>query len=730
MTLFKHLLNFKMMKSIIKNMRPALLFSGLATILFASCNIDDGDNPVFSELGAVQTEYTVPSTAGELKIPVYTNQSCNISMAEPTQWASLMTTSIVGDSTITLQYNENTGFPRKTKVAVYAPKVSRADTVVVKQEGTVPYIKFAATNKVVLGTGEDISDTLDTNIPPTDIKVEITYLDGSEGGWLTNYSIADGKFKITAQPNPSESSIRNAKITLSYVDDWGDIIKSELYLLQKTSLNKLGSAVGFDEVRDMLGKVTKDVYITGYVVSDTGNPNVADTPNTTTTAIDYGANDKTVYIESLDGKYGFKIKTATASDNIFYRYAKVELLLKGTTISMDTNPNCYTISGVTNTMLVTSTAGTASDLPKKEKTINELTDDDIYTYVTLKNCEFPVRKGPMTPVNEGYTALFAVNRVAKYPLLFRDINGDSMYMLTNMKCNYRRDGSTLPYGSGTISGVIVHETYARFNYMDTSDEDTYGQIGRYQIRHMSKDDINISSDFSSGFSELLTEFQWANIDNGVLKPTYGTNGELYCTCTAAISPYQDWTYLGPCGASSKGNKNGNGVILSNGSKLSTNKSTNGTGKGEVNSADKSAWGVSDLWWNSTSNRGEAWVLKFSTAGISKSLSMQIAVLNNNPTCPRYWNVEWSTTGNMDGTWSTISSYAVPDVIQWSGSRLYQLNGFKYININLPDALLGKQTVYIRLIPSKNLASDGNGYANAEVSKGSTVMDYLSIRYNK
>jgi hypothetical protein len=570
-----------MMKSIIYNIKPVLLFSSLIVTMFASCNIDDGDNPVFSELGAVHTEYTVPAAAGELKIPVYTNQACDISMAEASQWASLKTKNIVGDSTITLQYEENTGFPRKTKVAVFAPKVSRADTVLVKQEGITPYVKFNKTNIVALGTGEDVLDTLDTNIPVDNIKVDITYLDGSEGGWLTNNTISNGVLKVTAQPNPSDYSIRNAKITLSYTDDWGETMTSELYILQKTALNKLGANIEFDEARDMIGKVTKDVYITGYVISDKDNPNVGDTPNTTTTNIDYSANDKTVYIESLDGKYGFMLKMASASDNIFYRYSKVELLLKGTTITLLNNPNRYVISDVTNTMLVTSTAGTAADLPKKEKTISELTDDDIYTYVTLKNCEFPVRKGPMTPVNEGYTALFGVNRVAKYPLLFRDINGSSMYMLTNMNCTYRRDGSMLPYGSGTISGVIVHETFTRFNYMDTDNEDTYGQIGTYQIRHMSKSDINMAADFSSGFSGLLTEFQWANLSNGVLLPTYGSNGQLSCTCANAISYQQEWTYLGPCGSSSKGNVNGNGVILSNGSKLSTNKSTNGSGKGEV-----------------------------------------------------------------------------------------------------------------------------------------------------
>ena len=34
-----------------------------------------------------------------------------------------------------------------------------------------------------------------------------------------------------------------------------------------------------------------------------------------------------------------------------------------------------------------------------------------------------------------------------------------MYMFTNMTCTYRRDGETLPYGSGSITGIVVHEDY-------------------------------------------------------------------------------------------------------------------------------------------------------------------------------------------------------------------------------------------------------------------------------
>ena len=63
--------------------------------------------------------------------------------------------------------------------------------------------------------------------------------------------------------------------------------------------------------------------------------------------------------------------------------------------------------------------------------MRDLTDEDIYTYVTLKDCELPVRKGSLTPINEGYANAGGAHRCAKYATLMRDINGNSMFIYTN-----------------------------------------------------------------------------------------------------------------------------------------------------------------------------------------------------------------------------------------------------------------------------------------------------------
>lgn len=714
-------------------------YVGLAVLLvliMGTCTMDDGDYAEMSELGAVGSDYIIPATAGEVRIEVYTNQTYKVRFADDIDWASFPVSESTGDGSFTVAYQENPSFPRMVPICIDAPAVSRSDTVFLKQRGGIdPKMDFKMSSTTVLGGGGQVESEIDTNLDPKDIEIKVIYSNPMMVDWIQDgYSMENGKFTINVDPNPSETSLRNARIELSYINGWGEKMVSNLFLTQANALDLFGSEASFLDVRGMEGgKVMEDIYIEGYVISDAGNMNVADCPNTTATAIDYTMNDKTAYVQSIDGQYGFRILTATVADNIFTRYSKVKLLLKGTSVTMDVDPTRYTISGVTSDMVMTSEAGTDADLVKKEKHMSQLTDDDIYTYVTLKDCEFPVRKGSLTPINEGYSTAFNANRISKYPLLMRDIEGNSMYLMTNTKCPYRRDGSTLPYGSGTVTGVIVHERFTRFAYEDTGNEETYGNIGRYQIRHIAKEDIKLAANFDNSFSALLTEFRYCNLENGVLLPTTGTNGKITSTVTSKeITATSDYSYLGPIGASNKGNINGNGVIKDDGTKLSTNASTNSDGKGAVVNADNSAWTLNCEWWNYEEKRGEAWILEFSTAGISTTqLSLQLGVMNWAVTGPRYWRIEWSTHGDANATWDLIGNYSVPEAPVWANTALFQLPGSKTMNFPLPLSMLGQNKVFIRFIVDKNLCSDGYSYANTPITaSSSSSMSYLAIRYNK
>ncbi|NGM60295.1 BACON domain-containing protein [Sphingobacterium sp. SGG-5] len=709
----------------------ALLFVGLY-----GCKKDDAEFSKLSELGAETSEYIVPAAAGEVDIHVLSNADFDITISDDASWMSTAASDLHGDADFTVHYEENLDFPRKGLVMLYAKASSRYDTIVVKQQGAkIPELLFPMLNTTVLGDGGTIISELQTNIPMEDVAIQVVYPIENTDEWVSDdfaYDAANEKLTFSVKANPHMDNLRSAQIRLSYTDGWGEQLVSTLYLLQANAQNLFGTEATYPEVRTWAGeRITSDLFIQGYVVSDAGNQNVGENQQTTPTTINYEQNDRTVYIQSLDGQYGFRIETATIADNVFKRYSKVQLLLKGATIEIENNPSFYTIRDVTSAMVMSQEQGTAVNLVKKEKYISELTDNDIFTFVTLKDCELPIRKGSLTPVNEGYTTLFNAHRISKYPLLMRDIQGSSMFLLTNTRVPYRRDGSILPQGSGSVSGVIVHETFTRFEYEDASNPDDYGNIGRYQIRHLAKEDIAIASNVDNGFSALLAEYQYPNLSSGIAFPTNGDNGRLYASNNVNVTASSDYTYLGPVGKDYLGNNNqwGTGVLL-NGTKQNTSSDTNKDGKG---GAVSSSIAANRLWWNYEKNRGEAWIIEVSTLGVATSqLSLQFTAANwTVPGSPRYWAVEWSEHGDMDGIWAPIAKYTVPDIVNWSNTLLHQLPGFKNVNVALPLAVLSKPKVYIRLIVDKNLSSNGNTYATEMIGgNANSALGYVAIRYNK
>ena len=437
------------MKRFIKY-RPIQLgaFLGVFMLSLAACELDNGDEAYFEELGVDGKTYTLSSDAGDLDIKVYSNQNYNITLENnANEWIAIAESHLSGDGTLHVEYDFNDGFPRMAKICLNADGSNLSDTIYLKQKGVkTPTFKLSKPNMTVHGYGGEVKAALDMNIDIKDLTISVDYTDeettstlsDNENNWVKDITYENGFLVIQTDPNPDERAIRTATVNMVYIDGWEEEIKQQLFLMQANAKDELGVEVSFMDVRnsgDVDGvTVTDDIYITGYVVSDRFSGNAGDNAQTTQNTIDYSISQKTAYVESLDGRYGFCIETPTAEDNIFSRYSKVQILLKGTKVTLEENPERYTISGVTASMVMSSTEGTAADLPVKEKHMKDLTDEDIYTYVTLKDCELPVRKGSLTPINEGYANSANAHRCAKYATLMRDINGNSMYIYTNTTC--------------------------------------------------------------------------------------------------------------------------------------------------------------------------------------------------------------------------------------------------------------------------------------------------------
>lgn len=743
------------------------LFACAAVMLaFTACSDDAIDDSTLVEFGTSAKLFTVSANAGHVDLQLLSNQKCNLEFEEETPWAEINVKYINGDGKFYVDYDDNPDFPRMAKVIVSAPNVSLADTIVIRQRGTyTPEVKLASGSMILKGSAAGSSEeAMETNLEFSDVTPEVIYTGGEGTDWITGISELNGKIVLQYAANASQNP-RSATLNLNYDNGWGEVQTTTVYVTQMSSADKLGTNVTFEDVMKkavLSADVTIDDYIiiTGLVVSNKASRNAGDNIQSTPTSIDYTICDRTVYLESEDGKYGFNVLTATEADNVFDRYDRVQLLLKGATLHAENDPYRYELSGITTTMIVGRAAGTAADIPVKEKYISELTDDDMYTYVTLKDCEFPVRQGALTPIHDGYTLADNAHRMTKYPRLMRDIQGSSIYLYTNTTCPYRRDGKRLPYGSGKISGVVVFEYFKAYQYGDGYDTDTHGRIGTYQLRHQSYDDIQFHE--SESFSELLTEYRYvkgkAKDTDGLTYwyPTYGKNGrftqtsERYAGCYSCTA----WNYLGWTGTA-KGiapfknhvgdDGSGLGIILEDGTNYNANKKNlNLDGKGQGVNTVGNAW-ANLYWWEEAEEEGgedtpNSWLIEFSTEGITTDhLSMQMSVQGARAlelTCPIFWKAEWSTERDLKDAskWQKIGEYQVPDFPIWANYHEWQLPAFKQIDFPLPLEMLGHKNVYIRLTPTSKAASTTFGWNMGEVkdpyTSSGSGMDYFAIRYNK
>ena len=802
------------MKRDISKICSALVF-GLAAI---SCSLDETADIKLVELGTPLENNIcfVEAAGGEYDVEVLSNGAYHVEFTE-NDWLTLSALQGNGDGRIKLTATPNKEFKRMTSFVLCSDVDTRRDTVYVKQKGDIEAsLSMDNTSLVLPGAGGQSTAAIRTNIPFSYLESSVAYNEFDNVDWLdlSKLSIsgegASQTISISSAPNTDPVSIRSASLYLSFVDGWGDKVALEILLMQKNSNEGLGVLKSFAEIRALYpngGEVEEDYILEGVVVSNTEGGNAGENEQISASAIDYSGSQRTVYLQSLDGNYGFSLLTETQEDNIFKQFSKVQILLKGTEIYLFDQPvKYYQIKGIRKNMVASNERASDNEIVVKEKHFKDITDEDIFTYVRLKDVEFPVRKGSICPINEGYSTAGKSDRISKFPLLVRDINGDSFYMYTNTVCTYRNDGTRVPQGSGRIAGVIVHERFSRFEWKDGMDlldmenDPELGNIGKYQIRHQTKGDIydNMAMDFKDNFSELLVEYRYWNpdVEKGVQKPTYGDNGWFTHTYQQKYTGTEskDYTeeqyrqhmsaevcfsYLGPIGlagsmfGSNTGNLNGLGIVLDsskdrynpemsewvgehNGTMQWLAPSTsmadaeiplrvanagNGAGKGWCSSDCYCAF-RSLKWWDFDSNRGYAWMLNFSTKGIAKKLSMQISVLNSSQKfySPRYWRAEWSEVDSMDPTmdaqWHTIDEYTVPDISQWTGTLFSSVVGYKAINFDLPEELLGKENVYIRLMPISVMCSSGGDYTDATITndeegdKHASSIDYIAIRYNK
>ena len=365
----------------------------------------------------------------------------------------------------------------------------------------------------------------------------------------------------------------------------------------------------------------------------------------------------------------------------------------------------------------------------------------------------------------GYNDTEGKGMISKYPRLVRDAEGSSIYTYTNTTCPYRRDGVRLPYGSGTLSGVIVHELFPNYVYGDNDDEELSGNIGRYQIRHQSYSDI--AFDKENSFSHILAEFRYATgfrtgengmsyfnaTDGQASARFFHTSGDAVTNCPSTFN-YIGWTGTNLGVAPFKGHIGFDssidqplGYSFADGYVFDYS-GTNSDGKGKVSSTKKNTYNgvsvklydgwMSKIWWKDEDAPAESWIVEFSTKDIAaQHLSMQFtsysAITSNVGNAPYNWTVSWSDTFDLndESVWKKVADYVVPDGVLNGQEREWQLPAFKQYDFVLPLEMLGKDKVYLRLRPASRVSNTlyfGEGTVTDGTQSGNGI-DYFAIRYN-
>lgn len=257
--------------------------------------------------------------------------------------------------------------------------------------------------------------------------------------------------------------------------------------------------------------LSSDNSFEAVVVSDYRSPNMELNPNISQSQVDLGENLRTAYVQSLDGRYGFRLRFSGIYENRLSKNSHVRINPEGCLLTGQLEPECYTIEGIRMSN-IEILDGDVNVTPKRKR-IGELTDDDLYTLVTLEQVEFSQKQGSYANVYEGVVQSSWVNAFSRplrfvdgWASLLKDSENRDIYMLVNTKCTWRR-GTRVPGGSGSITGIVVHTPMRRYG----------GNMGRYSIRPRDEEDIVVSDDSSTSYYQTIVEWNWNDNKAGIMR---------------------------------------------------------------------------------------------------------------------------------------------------------------------------------------------------------------------
>lgn len=539
-----------------------------------------------------------------------------------------------------------------------------------------------------------------------EIKSSVSY-DGNDSGWITNIKASNESVNFTAEANNSRAD-RSAIIKLVF-EHGGFSLSANLKVNQIKRENELSMT----DLRAMLssaGSVELDGdYINAIIIADGGNLNMATNDQITPSLIDYETSLTTNYVESTDGKYGLRIRTLTPEDNNALKAGNsVKISLGGLTLTREDNPTRYTLSGLSSTAVG---GAQAVGLPSKLKAINELTDDDIYTFVSIKDVEIAIPFGSFNNVPKGKGN--DNDSLCDYAARFlRNADGDMISMLVNGSTPWRFIDKDVPAGSGNVNAVVVYDELLRA-------ADHKGIGSKYQVRPLNLSDIAL--DETNSFSSTLITWYFPN-GNKTWDPDYlmtGYSGKLYrvksndgngwIDCKGATGFQQSSSYIDV-------------------SKVSW----------EGASSKCIRYNTTTLWDPAKGEAGTHFDISFPTADVpaGKNLTLVMnAMTANTLAMVTVSPVNYIFSYSIDGgkTFTDLVTRQIFPYSRYDFKHITLPGGPTELVIPLPDAAAGKSQVIVRFkAANEYCVNAGTGMFDGQFSSVQTYMRFaaIAVKYNK
>ena len=470
--------------------------------------------------------------------------------------------------------------------------------------------------------------------------------------------------------------------------------------------------VSFAELRQMMDQgmtlVDEDMMIDGLIITDTDDHNIEQSQQAMCNYAKTDPNLRTMYIQSYDGRYGFRLYFDSTRSGRLPRYSHAVLNLRGT--QLQKADGGYSIMGLADSSKVSVTPGKPEDRVLKECTLDSLTDEDLYTFVTLKNMEFVFKDGSYSNINEVYSKSSPVNKdylwangaMDSWATLACDQSGRPFYLMINSRTPWRRDGKGVQQGAGDISGVLVSVKQPR-----------YGDcLGKWQLRPLEKEDIGIAWKASSSFKPLV-EWIWEDGE----KEFFTENGPVEIAGSEIIYPDRGkgelWTDV--VGKVIRGHEPNN---------VKMERKGDSGFKGEKGYVDNGAFTVRTEacnWWDWETDTPKSIYLSFSTSKISGSnlifafsFAGGFGGANSSYGFPVYWKVECSLdegktfqqVGAKEYQMHSLPWYWENDVQGVQYSTCWRAGqGFTEHVLHLPAEAFGQKKVIVRISPArKNIAT--------------------------